>query len=249
MSWLGEGIKQKSFPFLEVVGEPGAGKSTLIEFLWKLCGRRDYEGFDPSKSSLAARARNFAQVSNLPVVLIEGDRGEDGAKVKGFDWNELKTAYNGRSTRARGVKNAGNETYEPPFRGSVVISQNAEVNASEAVLQRIVHLYFDRSGQSPDTFAAARALEQMAVEDVSGFLLSAILKEKDILRLFAERMPLYQEMLTANPEVKHQRLVKNHAQIMALVDCLLVALPLPRAYRDAAQPATSSGRDCAARDE
>jgi len=98
----GEGIKQKSFPFLEVVGEPGAGKSTLIEFLWKLCGRRDYEGFDPSKSSLAARARNFAQVSNLPVVLIEGDRGEDGAKVKGFDWNELKTAYNGRSTRARG---------------------------------------------------------------------------------------------------------------------------------------------------
>jgi len=231
----GEGIKQKSFPFLEVVGEPGAGKSTLIEFLWKLCGRRDYEGFDPSKSSLAARARNFAQVSNLPVVLIEGDRGEDGAKVKGFDWNELKTAYNGRSTRARGVKNAGNETYEPPFRGSVVISQNAEVNASEAVLQRIVHLYFDRSGQSPDTFAAARALEQMAVEDVSGFLLSAILKEKDILRLFAERMPLYQEKLAAHPEVKHQRLVKNHAQIMALVDCLPSVMPLPMAYRDAAQ--------------
>lgn len=231
----GEGIKQKSFPFLEVVGEPGAGKSTLIEFLWKLCGRRDYEGFDPSKSSLAARARNFAQVSNLPVVLIEGDRGEDGAKVKGFDWNELKTAYNGRSTRARGVKNAGNETYEPPFRGSVVISQNAEVNASEAVLQRIVHLYFDRSGQSPDTFAAARALEQTAVEDVSGFLLSAILKEKDVLRLFAERMPLYQEKLAAHPEVKHQRLVKNHAQIMALVDCLPTVMPLPIAYRDAAQ--------------
>ncbi|WP_227458673.1 toprim domain-containing protein [Cupriavidus pauculus] len=231
----GDGIKQKSYPFLEVVGEPGAGKSTLIEFLWKLCGRRDYEGFDPSKSSLAARARNFAQVSNLPVVLIEGDRGEDGAKVKGFDWNELKTAYNGRSTRARGVKNAGNETYEPPFRGSVVISQNAEVNASEAVLQRIVHLYFDRSGQSPDTFAAARALEQTAVEDVSGFLLSAILKEKDVLRLFAERMPLYQEKLAAHPEVKHQRLVKNHAQIMALVDCLPTVMPLPIEYRNAAQ--------------
>lgn len=231
----GEGIKQKSFPFLEVVGEPGAGKSTLIEFLWKLYGRRDYEGFDPSKSSLAARARNFAQVSNLPVVLIEGDRGEDGAKVKGFDWNELKTAYNGRSTRARGVKNGGNETYEPPFRGAVVISQNAEVNASEAVLQRIVHLYFDRAGQNADTFAAARALEQMPVEDVSAFLLSAILKERDVLRLFAERMPFYQEKLAANPDVKHQRLVKNHAQIMALVDCLTAVMPLPRDYRDAAQ--------------
>lgn len=231
----GKNIQHKSFPFLEVVGEPGAGKSTLIEFLWKLCGRRDYEGFDPSKSSLAARARNFAQVSNLPVVLIEGDRGEDGAKVKGFDWNELKTAYNGRSTRARGVKNAGNETYEPPFRGTVVISQNAEVNASEAVLQRIVHLYFDRAGQSADTFAAARALEQMPIEDVSGFLLATVLKERQILERFAERMPHYQELLARNPDIKHQRLVKNHAQIMALVDCLLIVLPLPAEQRDAAQ--------------
>src|SRR5690606_33234996 len=97
--WLGslfaEQIRanQKSFPFLEIVGEAGAGKSTLIEFLWKLCGRRDYEGFDPSKATLAARARNFSQVSNLPVVLIESDRDQDqGAKQKQFDWDELKTA-------------------------------------------------------------------------------------------------------------------------------------------------------------
>lgn len=231
----GDGIKQKSYPFLEVVGEPGAGKSTLIEFLWKLCGRRDYEGFDPSKASIAARARNFSQVSNLPVVMIEADRGDDGAKVKGFDWNELKTAYNGRSSRSRGVKNSGNETDESPFRGAVVISQNADVCASDAILQRIVHLYFDRSGQNADTFAAARALEQMPVEDVSGFLLTAILKESEILARFVERMPHYQGMLIRNPDVKNQRLAKNHAQIMAMVDCLPIVLPVPAEYRDAAQ--------------
>ncbi|MCP5751357.1 ATP-binding protein, partial [Klebsiella pneumoniae] len=55
--WLGalfaEQIRavQKSYPFLEVVGEPGSGKSTLLEFLWRLSGRPDYEGFDPSKST------------------------------------------------------------------------------------------------------------------------------------------------------------------------------------------------------
>jgi len=41
----------------------------------------------PSKSSLAARARNFPQVSGLPVVLIESDRERmDGEKshVKSF---------------------------------------------------------------------------------------------------------------------------------------------------------------------
>ncbi|WP_215244505.1 hypothetical protein, partial [Escherichia coli] len=50
--WLGsffaEQIRKthKSYPFLEICGEPGSGKSTLIEFLWRLCGRADYEGFD-----------------------------------------------------------------------------------------------------------------------------------------------------------------------------------------------------------
>ena len=135
---------QQSFPFLEIVGEPGAGKTTLIEFLWRLAGRTGYEGFDPSKSTLSGRSRNMAQVSNLPVVLMEGDRDED-SKAKKFDFDELKALYNGRSPRAIGIKNSGNETYEPPFRGAAIIAQNATVNASDAVLERIIHLHFSRA--------------------------------------------------------------------------------------------------------
>ncbi len=230
--WFGslfaEQIRQehKSYPFLELVGEPGAGKTTLIEFLWKLCGRRDYEGFDPSKSSLAARARNFAQVANLPVVLIEGDRGDEGAKQRGFDWDELKTAYNGRSTRARGMKNGGNETYEPPFRGAIVISQNAEVSASDAVLQRIVHIYCDRSAQTPATRAAAEALERIPVEDVSAFLLATVMAEAKVLETFAARVGVHEQALMARPDIKTVRIAKNHAQIMAMVDSMRHVLPL-----------------------
>lgn len=73
--------RHKSYPFLKIVGEAGAGKSTLIEFLWKLVGRADYEGFDPNKATIAARARIMSQVSNLPVCMIESDRGgEDTVK-------------------------------------------------------------------------------------------------------------------------------------------------------------------------
>lgn len=223
--WLGslfaEQIRalHKSYPFLEVIGEAGAGKSTLLEFMWKLVGRRDYEGFDPSKATLAARARNFAQVSNLPVVLIEGDRSDvDAVKVRQFDWDELKTAYNGRSVRSRGLKNSGNETYEPPFRGAIVISQNAPVQASDAVLQRICHLKFDRSNHSPENKARAEELERMPMESVSGFLLATVVREKKIMATLAEFIGAYESML--QKRVKTLRIAKNHALLMALVDAL-----------------------------
>ncbi|MEY2655583.1 MAG: hypothetical protein RLZZ524_2611, partial [Pseudomonadota bacterium] len=243
--WLGalfaEQIRetQKSYPFLEVVGEAGAGKSTLIEFLWKLVGRRDYEGFDPSKSSLAARARNLAQVSNLPVVLIESDRerigGDKGAHVKTFDWDELKTAFNGRSVRARGVATSGNETYEPAFKGAIVVSQNNEVSASEAILQRIVHLYFDRASQTPKTREAALALESISVEQVSGFVLRAVMREAEILATLAERTPIHEQTLQALPKIKSTRIAKNHGQMLALADCLRLVIDLSDDQAEALQ--------------
>ena len=211
----------KTYPFLELIGEPGSGKSTLIEFMWRLCGRPDEEGFDPVKSTAAARARRLSQVANLPVVLIEGDRGDaKDMKQRSFDWDELKTAYNGRSPRSRGVKNAGNETYEPPFRGTIVISQNAEVQASQAVLERIIHIKTDRKGHNAETRQAARALETMPIEQVSGFILKCALAEKRVIELYKEKLPHYEAMLAENDDLKTHRIIKNHAQIMAMLDCL-----------------------------
>lgn len=225
--WLGslfaEQIRalDKTYPFLEVVGEPGSGKSTLIEFLWRLCGRPDEEGFDPVKATAAARARKLSQVSNLPVVLIEGDRGDvDKMKVRGFDWSEMKTAYNGRAPRSRGVKNSGNETYEPPFRGALVISQNADVQGEPAVLERIIHIHTDRKGHNSETRAAARALELMPLEQVSGWVLRCVLKERKVLELYQSKTPVYEALLHKNENLKTYRIIKNHAQLMALVDCL-----------------------------
>lgn len=227
--WLGalfaEQIRamQESFPFIEIVGEPGAGKSTIIEFLWKLIGRTDYEGFDPQKATVAARARNFAQVANLPIVLIESDRESgdgDRIKQKGFDWDELKTAYNGRSVRSTGVKNGGNDTREPPFRGALVISQNATVAASDAFMQRLMHVHFSLQ---PHTDASREAFQQLArypVSKASGFILHACKAEEPILKTIAERTPAHEKALDANPAVKHFRIIKNHAQLMALVEAL-----------------------------
>lgn len=234
--WLGavfcEHIRatQASYPFLEVVGEPGAGKSTLLEFMWKLLGRASYEGFDPAKATLSGRSRTFSQVAGLPVALIESDRSGTGtgkdANVKAYDWDELKTAFNGRPIRSRGMATSGNETYEPPFRGAIVISQNADVNASEAILQRICHLTFDTSGHTPKSREAALALEQMDMNSVSGWALKVAQAEAEIVQLLAERTTQREAEVQSVEGVRNVRIAKNHGQLLALADALRLVTPM-----------------------
>ncbi len=231
--WLGalyaEQIRQlhKSYLFLELIGEAGSGKTTLVELLWKCTGRTEYEGFDPSKATAASRARNFAQVGNLPVVLIESEREQkEGAPVKHFDWDELKTAYNGRSVRSTGVKNNGNDTREPPFRGALLIAQNNAVNASEPILQRLGHVHLTREHQTPQSKAYAEQLERMPVEQLSGFLVKALLPEAQIVKLIDERTSGYEQQLLAVPGIRTVRIAKNHAQLRSLIDALQLVVPL-----------------------
>ncbi len=224
--WLGslfcEQIRSKhsSYPYFELVGEAGAGKTTLIEFLWKLCGRDDWEGLDPQKMTTAALNRYFTQVSNLPVVLIEADREQDKAKQKQFSWDDLKPAYNGRPMRSRGVKNNGNDTYEPPFRGAFVISQNANVEASEAILSRITHITLTREHHTPQSKVSSDWLARVPVEEVSGFLVTALNNEKALIDLFELQAKHYEDYLQSLDGVRMYRIAKNHGQLLALVECL-----------------------------
>ncbi|KAA8739197.1 bifunctional DNA primase/helicase [Pseudomonas koreensis] len=216
----------KSFPFLEVTGEAGAGKTTLLTFLWKLLGR-EHEGFDPSKSTRAGRQRAMGQVSNMPVVLIEGDRNEpDKAHAKGFDWDELKDFYGGGTLGTKGMKTSGNETYEPPFRGAIAISQNADVSASEAILTRIIKSHFARPEVTTESRAAADNLNLIPVEQLSHFLLLAVRAEAQVMAKFAERVLVHEQHLRKLKEIRVERIIKNHSQLMALVDCLRLVCPL-----------------------
>lgn len=214
--------EQQSFPFLEIVGEPGSGKTTLIQFLWKLFGR-DYEGFDPSKSTSAGRLRTFTQVSNLPIVLIESDRETktgNQSHVKSFDWDELKDAYNGNSIRTTGVKTGGNETYDPPFRASIVISQNNQVQASQAIMERICHMTFDTRGFTPASYESAKALEKVEIDQVSGFILAALKREAEVMGLATADHDDNINFLLAQDGIYKPRIAKNHAQLLSMATAL-----------------------------
>ena len=243
--WLGtffaEQIRAKyeSFPFLEIVGAPGSGKSTLIELLWRLCGRAGYEGFDPMKGSMVGHLRTMAQVSNLPVVFIESDRDRDagsgrGAPVKQLDWDSFKSLYNGGSLRTTGVKTSGNETYDPQFRAALVIAQNNPVQASPPIMERIVHLYFDKSGLTTEGRDAALELKHLGASEISNFMAKAITCEAQVMEKFDASLRRFEQALEQTGRVPNLRLQKNHAQLMVLVDCLQLLVPITKPQRDAA---------------
>ncbi len=228
--WLGtlfaEQIRgfQKSWPFMELTGDQGAGKSTIIEFMWRLMGRSNFEGFDPNKSTNAGRARSFVQVSNLPVILIEGDRNTDerNAKKGPFDLDELKTTYDGRPFRAMGVAKRGTDTEELPFRGGIMISQNATVDGSEALLARIVHCHCDRSHFTEAGQLSAQKLAKLDSKTLSGFLHFVLTKEEELLATYKANFErLLPKKTNEFPQIQN-RLVLNHTQVLAWANCLPV---------------------------
>lgn len=217
--------EQKSFPFFEFTGDPGSGKSTLLEFLWKLVGRDSYEGFDVMKATNAGRRRAFNQVSNLPIVVIESDReaGLNDGKQRQFNFDECKPFYNGRGTGTLGVARRNNDVDESLFQASLIISQNAEVDGSEALLQRIVHCHADKAHHGPGTRELARFFERQTSEDVSGFLGVALKNEKHILETYFQAFERIEGEFSK--VLKNERIAKNHAQVAACGHALKIVFP------------------------
>ncbi len=215
---------QESLGFLEATGLPGTGKSTLLEFLWKVYGRPSYEGFDPTKATGAGIARTMGQVGNLPVVLIEGDRSKENPHAKRFEWDELKTAYNGRAVRTRAIANGGMETFEPPFRGALVIAQNDIVEGSPAITERILGIHFDKSHFSAKGKIAAEALSAMPISDISGFPVHVARHEKEILERYREAFARHETAMLKHKGIRNGRLAKNHAQLAAMLDAMRIVV-------------------------
>lgn len=129
--------------------------------------------------------------------------------------------------RSRGVRNGGNETYDPPFRGAIVIEQNYPVNASPAILERIMQLKFDKTGWSTATKIAAAKLEHWPIEPVSGFMTHIIRREAEFLKTFREAFLRHESEIERRGQVNNIRIVKNHAQLAAALDALAGMVEIP----------------------
>lgn len=222
--------QHRSYPFLEVVGEAGSGKSDMVDFLWKLLGREG-ESFNPNSSTLAGRTRKMAEVSNLPVVFNETDNEQvaENNHQKRFNWDEQKDLFDGEFGRVTGQKTMDNSTRKPTFKAGLMIVQNVPVVASEAIMTRIVHLTFDRSHHSLDGKYASDRLNLLAVEEVSGFLLHSVSRADAVMQQYGQSFKAHRVTLQQTPGIKLQRIVENHAKLMAFADCLKLVLSVSNA--------------------
>ena len=248
-SWFGslfaEQIRQQSFsyPWTEMSGKPGTGKSSILKFLWKLSGRSNYQGIELSKASHAGRWRSLEQSANLPIVLMEGDAGQGGHQKKGFNLEEAKGTYEGDGMRITAQKTMGSETREPKFRGALWIAQNEQVqpaadageDSGRAVMERIVHIHWDKSHFSNEGSRAADRLSDLPMDEINGFMVHCAKNEDAVLSKFNERRNGWVEYLRRDvPALKNDRIRFNHAQMLTLAQTMVEigAVPLAQAELD-----------------
>jgi len=228
----------QNFPFLELVGDPGTGKSALLKGLWEAFGRRGHEGTNPGgrKGTAKFLPRVLAQTT-LPTVFVEGDSGSDNEKTKssGVNWDDFKDLYGGIGLYGKANMSNDNQIKISDFRGSLVIAQNYPVkDAQPAFLQRIVQCWFDSRNKSEDTRKAAEALYQLDSDNMSGYLIKVIQKEKQFLEVFFKVQKEAEQRLLQDPNIKIQRIAFTHSVIMGLIKASCMLLPIKKETADQA---------------
>lgn len=215
--------KQEGYTLLEISGDRETGKTTITKFLWRLMGLNKYEGVDPLKMNERALARKFAQGGNIPMVLIEGDRNEV-KKRSMFDYDWLKTTWEGGTIRGTGVKNHGLETNEDPFKGSVMSVQNMTIDGSDALLSRFVHLHMTAQGYDHEVEKAIHRLREWDIEKLASFRNRILCDEPALLKTYFQQYDLaHKKIIERANQTKTKitpRVIANHAQILAWANTL-----------------------------
>ncbi|MGR2710521.1 hypothetical protein B7453_19375 [Pseudomonas sp. IB20] len=223
---------QESWLFFELTGDAGAGKSSLLRFLWKLLGRANYEGMKPNTTGASAigLTRALSQVSNLPVVLIESDSTVVDAQgretTSQYNWENWKSLFDHNATlRTVGIKSSSNDTDSLIFLAALCISQNARVGGTDAILTRIAHMHATRAGHTPARKIVATRLNAIPVEELAGYLRRCLEQESNWLARYFEAFTEYESRLQANSAIQHQRIVLCHAQLMAAAKATQALFP------------------------
>ena len=220
--------RHNSLPFLELTGVPGTGKTSCIQFLWKLLGKTGgYQGENPNTSTFIAISRKLTQLSNLPFCIVEAKNESDEAvyhRYNSLTWSDFLNCYEkGGKIRSKAPKNQKNNVEDYEFNSGLFIIQNAQVDSTQGFIERLLPVEFLKKSITEEERQAYNRLHNLQTEQVSGFITRFLLTSENLLQhFFASYERCRQDLLLENPSID-ERLIKNFAQWQAGV-CVLESL-------------------------
>ncbi len=217
---------QHSFPFLQINGAAGSGKSLLLDYLQKLNGLGPY-GHSLANAARAARARIYANAVNAdrPVVICES---YDGSADHSFDWDELKQLYNSCPVT---FQSEGDQFQTETFKGALVITANQPVECSDALSSRMIIVDLSAKDAQP-TRIRPDALAEVDLAQASAFGLEVKEREAWISNNIRYYGPAYKkELLEKYGSALNARTALNCSQMLVLIDLLCNLLSIDDALR------------------
>lgn len=213
---------QNSFPFLQVVGSSGSGKTLLLNYLQKLFGQVPCAHFI-AHTTPAGRTRTFANAGQQVVICENSDYSDHS-----IDWDELKPLY---STGNVTLRSAEEQNEEATFRGALVITANQPLECSDAVNSRMIVVNLS----TPD--AHTPRVRPDAIGDLDGGEASVFgtwvtQSEEGIFNNLKALLPAYTGQLTREYGAGlNARTALNCGQMLALLDVLCTLLSIPEGIR------------------
>jgi hypothetical protein len=214
--------EQNSFPFLQIIGAAGSGKSLLLDYLQKLNGQTPY-AHSLVHATPAGRARTFANAGQR-VVICE-NHGESDQSI---DWDELKPLY---SSGSISIRSGDGQTNAVTFSGAVTITANQPLDCSDAVRSRMVVV--DLSATDAHTpRVRPEAISDLDAGEASAFGIKVAQSEEWISSNLQAFLPAYQGQLTHKyGQYLSRRTALNCAQMLALLDLLCTLLSISEELR------------------
>lgn len=209
---------QNSFPFLQIIGAAGSGKTLLLDYLQKLNGQTPY-GHLLGHATPAGRARVFASAGQR-VVICE-DHGESDQPV---DWDELKPLY---SSGRVFLRSGAGEQEDVTFRGALVITANQPLECSDAVSSRMIVV--DLSANDAHTpRVRPEVIADLDVSEATAFSTKVAQSEDWICSNLRDQILAYQgQLISKYGENLNRRTALNCAQMFVLLDRLSTLLSIP----------------------
>lgn len=217
---------QFSFPFLQINGAAGSGKSLLLDYLQKLNGLGPY-GHSLAHATKAARDRIYANAVNAdrPIVICES---YEGAPDHSFDWDELKPLYNSSPIAFQSGKD-GFQT--ETFKGALVITANQELECSDALSSRMIVVDLTAREAQP-TRIRPEAIGDVDVSQASAFGLEVKARKAWISNNIRYYGPAYQkDLINEYGDALSARMALNCSQMLVLLDLLCTLLSIDDAIR------------------